>query len=98
MIYFYLSSKSNPNLGWKNHAKLQILAFLDAPCLLWYLKLDQIILFSERVQPSDFACEVWYGSDMYLGNYSILKLAIDATQKKVPKCVKSPLGNGLMSS
>ena len=36
--------------------------------------------FSERVLHSDYACEVWSGSNTFGGNYSILKIAEDAIQ------------------
>ena len=52
--------------------------------------------FSGRVLLSDFACEVWSGSNIFGGNYSILKFALDAIPKKVPKLAKSLWGNGLM--
>ena len=75
---------------------MHILAFLRRPLVAIVTGAGPKSAFSERVLLSDFACEVWSGSNIFGGNYSILKFALDAIPKKVPKLAKSLWGNGLM--
>ena len=66
----------------KKQVKMHILAFLRRPLVAMVTGSGPKGAFSERVLLSDFACEVWSGSNIFGGNYSILKFALDAITKK----------------